>query len=205
MNKFFVFGYGSLINKKSLQSTLPDAKIIAPVLLKSYERSWNATPEVVSFATTFLGLLKRDDKITNGVIFEVTEEMLSDLDKREFIYDRVELDQKDFVFLSSNIIFSNHDKIYTYITKKPIIASQNHPIIQSYIDICLEGCLQIEADFGIENFAQDFILQTNCWSGFWVNDRLFPRAPKRNVPKAYEIDQLLFDNVYKFFKEITIE
>lgn len=67
-------------------------------------------------------------------------------------------------------------------------SSQQYPLVQSYADVILTGCLAIGTDFAIE-----FIETTQGWGQAWLNDRAQPRYQRamHAVPHAAEIDQQL--------------
>ena len=70
--------------------------------------------------------------------------------------------------------------------------------MQSYVDIFLNGCFQIQEEFKLESFAKDCVETTKEWSEHWVNDRIHPRRPFA-IANAMKIDQLLskyFTNYY---------
>ncbi len=86
--------------------------------------------------------------------------------------------------------------------KKP---EQNYPIIQSYVDIFLRGCINIEEKFNIKDFAKNCVKSTTNWSTHWVNDRIFPRRPSFYEPQAARIDGLLKEILPIEFNKIKIE
>src|SRR6185503_4811911 len=77
------------------------------------------------------------------------------------------------------------------------------PIVQSYVDVCLTGCIQIEGTYPLAQkiqltndgptftFSELFVESTIDWSTYWENDRLIPRRPFVHQPNAYAIDTLL--------------
>lgn len=201
-----MIGYGSLLNKKSLNRTLPNIKRIEPIHLKNFSRSWNtSTITNISFSSTFLGIEKSYKKKINCIIFQLEESYLSILDKREFLYKRIKVDLDDIEFTSNTFNIGPNDSVWTYITKNPIKPSKNSPIAQSYVDTCITGTLEIEEEFKLKNFTNDFIKSTEQWSEYWVNDRIFPRIPHIHEPNSYIIDTLLNQNVYKYFNKIILE
>jgi len=40
------------------------------------------------------------------------------------------------------------------------------PILQTYVDVCITGCLEVSEEYAIE-----FITSTSGWDGAWLNDR----------------------------------
>lgn len=202
----FIIGYGSLLKKTSLNRTLPQVETIEPIYLNNYLRSWNANENIKpTVSSTFLGIKKSNGSRVNCIIFEIETSLLSVLDKREFLYDREKVDFKNIEFTTDIFDIREDDEIWTYITKVPVEPSKEFPIIQSYVDACISGSLEIEKNFNIESFAVDFIKTTKQWSSSWVNDRIYPRAPHIHQPDAYIIDTILNDNINQFFTKIEIE
>ena len=74
-------------------------------------------------------------------------------------------------------------------------ASHAYPILQTYVDICVLGCLEFSREFAVE-----FIQSTVGWDGPWLNDRPVPRRPWVHQPKYKVIDQLLKDTIPEQFK-----
>lgn len=72
------------------------------------------------------------------------------------------------------------------------VPSKAFPVVQSYVDICINGCLEIEGNYPTaEGFTRNFIETTSHWNEFWVNDRLYPRRPFIYRPNASQIDAAL--------------
>ena len=74
-------------------------------------------------------------------------------------------------------------------------ASSNHPILQTYVDICISGCLEFSREFAVE-----FILSTIGWDGPWLNDREVPRRPWVFCPAFKAIDDILNETIPEHFK-----
>jgi len=83
--------------------------------------------------------------------------------------------------------------------------ADDYPIVQSYVDIFIRGCIQVEEKYRIKNFAKDCIQSTAQWSEHWVNDRIFPRRPSLYEPYASKIDELLKEMLPEKFKHIKFE
>jgi hypothetical protein len=75
-------------------------------------------------------------------------------------------------------------------------ASSHHPILQTYVDICILGCLEFSREFAIE-----FICSTIGWDGPWLNDREVPRRPWVFCPAYNEIDGLLEEVIPEHFQK----
>lgn len=176
-----------------------------PVKVWGHERGWWARTGVAGFSTTFLGCVPSTHtaRYVNGVVYEVTEQDLLLTDAREMGYRRalVPPDQiEDYVGA-----LEKDAQTWVYLNDFPEgkvpeaqLPNKRFPIVQSYIDVCLNGCLAIEAEFPVaaqKRFAIDFIQSTLGWNGCWVNDRIYPRRPFVHVPNAFRIDQLLKDHL----------
>ena len=62
------------------------------------------------------------------------------------------------------------------------------------MDVCLDGCLEIEATYPRAkqaDFAEHFVWTTSNWGPPWINDRIYPWRPFVHVPRAWAIDALL--------------
>ena len=68
-----------------------------------------------------------------------------------------------------------NDKIWIYVPQpsqnQP--ADENHPLLQSYVDTVLQGCLE----WGGKAMGIDFVLSTDSWSPYFLNDTPSSRRP----------------------------
>jgi hypothetical protein len=98
--------------------------------------------------------------------------------------------------------------IWFFANKEKRFQSNDHPIVQSYVDICLDGCLEVEAMYPLakqSNFAKRFIETTSHWGAPWINDRIFPWRPFVHVPRASAIDGLIREALGdEMFSKITL-
>ena len=83
--------------------------------------------------------------------------------------------------------------------------SPRYPIVQSYVDIFVSGCLEQEERFALGGFARQCLATTAGWSEHWINDRLYPRRPFIHQPRAHQIDVLLSQQLPDHFARIRIE
>jgi len=202
-----VFGYGSLLERASRTRTNPEAVGAWPARVTGFQRGWfHQFADNVGSSCTYLGAVKAGGQTINGVIYPV-----SDFDKtkqRETGYTAVQLAPAEIAMLDGSgpvsadgdvqvyIFVSNPDSISK--TKEP---TPTFPMVQSYVDICINGCLELEALYrGVKgSFANEFIRTTTGWNANWVNDRLYPRRPFIHVPNASAIDKALQEgNVLKY-------
>lgn len=84
----FVFGFGSLMNKASLQQTLPGKKITSWAALKGYRRAFNKAGRK---GYRYLNLKPNPTYNVKGVLIRVTEHELEGLKRREEGYNLVDI------------------------------------------------------------------------------------------------------------------
>jgi len=189
----FIFGYGSLINSASRNGTLKKAVIAIPVRVSAQLgliRSWNARS---ASGFTALGLRHKapgeQASTVNGVIYPVENGDLPALDDREKGYHREEVPLA-MIEPASWLKIPAAAKIWVYVPDGSKATTQlpdpHFPLLQSYIDLTLEGALE----YG-ENFARELVETTSDWSEFWLNDRVLPRRPWVHEGHYEQIDAIL--------------
>jgi hypothetical protein len=179
----FIFGYGSLINTASRDSTAGQRITAIPVRVSpafGYIRVWN---DRASSGFTALGLRPAspgESAMTiNGVIYPIEGHDLSAFDAREKGYVRVEVPYADIEPVSWQDLPAQ-GRIWVYIPVRPGKApgvdlpspDAEYPLLQSYIDVVIEGGLEYGRDF-----AREVIETTEGWSKYWLNDRPLARRP----------------------------
>ena len=163
--KNYILGYGSLIEKESRLRTTPSAELAFPVIVSGFKRGWFARTGVSGLSTTFLGCIRDEHSHMNGIIYEVSEYDLHLTDLREKGYKRVRIDIENILDTTGTLRKRSNVWIYTNVfdyNKIPdsVLPNKNFPIVQSYVDICINGCFELEAKFPIAKekmFAQSFI------------------------------------------------
>uniref|UniRef100_A0A0G4GNQ5 Uncharacterized protein n=1 Tax=Chromera velia CCMP2878 TaxID=1169474 RepID=A0A0G4GNQ5_9ALVE len=78
--------------------------------------------------------------------------------------------------------------------------SVQFPILQTYVDVVLKGCLE----WG-EAFAVEFIETTFLWSPFWLNERPLSRRPWLHEKQYVAIDRMLREAVPEHFAHRALE
>lgn len=229
----FVFGYGSLICANSRAVTAPETgdKLVTPVIVQGLERTW---AKRTNRGMTAMGVRFVKEGECVGVLVPVSEDELSMFDQREVGYDRILLnpDTVDVVPFLDDQHYNADDhqtfldrkehakdtlRIWVYVQCDPKPPTPEHPIVQTYVDTILRGCLDIS-----EEFAAEFIATTKGWhpeefqeieefsdceeiancdscqssqGGYWVDDRHDPiyirGDPAYSRRKAKELDRLL--------------
>jgi len=204
----YIFGYGSLVESQSRARTSPAALYAFPANVAGIKRGWFDQVGGVSLSCTYLGAVRDPNFNCNGVIFQVSQQQLDAFDQRETGYNRERIDQKDITMLNGSQSAPDGD-VWFYANKTKRYASQECPIVQSYVDICLNGCLELEATYPMAKqaaFAETFLKTCSDWTKYWVNDRIYPRRAFIYVPNASKIDQLILTVLGKdVFSSIQIE
>ena len=151
----FIFGYGSLINSQSRNSTaaapIPAIPVrVSPAL--GYIRTWN---DRSASGFTALGLRKplpgEAARTINGALDPVEGDDMSKFDAREEGYVRVEVPLTDIAAVGWQPLPTS-GRIWVYVPQKPTSAGEpgvglpepdaEFPLLQSYIDVVVEGGLE---------------------------------------------------------------
>lgn len=216
----FIIGYGSLMETASKKRSSPTSGLNHPVFVSGFKRAWNTRGATVGFSTTYLGVLVDNEKdevsgkepYIAAVVYEDRD--LSDIegtDQRETYYCRVAV-AKDRIDLLDGWALPEDAEVWIYALKPEdaFPPSIEWPIVQSYVDIFLTGCMQLQQQILPKraqsiDFPKECIKTTHEWSDHWKNDRLYPRRPFIYQPNAEDIDKLLSKEVEKHFPKIVIE
>ena len=196
----FIFGYGSLINSASRNSTAGKMIPAVPVRISAafgYIRTWNDR-SLSGF--TALGLRKprpgETGSTINGVIYAASDAEIARFDAREAGYARVEVPRDDIEAVSWQRL-PETGEFWVYIPVKPNAepgvglpaANAEFPMLESYIDVVVEGGLEYGDDF-----ARELIETTFDWSDYWLNDRELARRPWVHDPASSKVDDLLMES-----------
>lgn len=142
--KFYVFGYGSLVNSDDLALTINRKPLEAtPARLNGWIRDWSV---ILDSTTICLNVrpTKESEKATdpNGIIFEVSKNELKLLDQREKHYRRVNITKH------INIPLDTNDQIFTYTGLDKFTSIDNaRPIPDSYLNVVKNGFDQYGKDY----------------------------------------------------------
>jgi hypothetical protein len=193
----FIFGYGSLIDTTSRNATATHPVPAIPVRASAgfgYIRAWNdRSPS----GFTALGLRKpasgEKAMTINGALFPVEGNDMAAFDARERGYVRLEIPRADIAAVSWQALPAR-GRIWVYVPaiagKAPGVglppADIRFPILESYIDVVVEGALE----YGPE-FAREIIVTTKDWSRYWLNDRELARRPWVFDSRSATVDKML--------------
>ena len=171
----YIIGYGSLIYEVSKMNTDDTASTNYPIILSGYQRSWSVYGNLPGLNTIFLTVTYNASSSFNGVIYKTINIISYDI--REYIYCRLKVNETNLILLNdtSNILDINR-QIWIYISKRShdsnesksgtttttttttpsptttttistTIPSRRFPIVQSYVDIFIRGCLNISKTY----------------------------------------------------------
>ncbi len=203
----YIFGYGSLIQIESRMRTVPKAFAASPAIVKGISRGWYYQAASFSLNPTYLGAVVNENATTNGVIYPVSDEELLATDARESDYTRTLFPRSAITMLDGSPA-PPPGEYYFYASKSKKMVNAEHPIVQSYVDLCMDGCLEVEAMYPLARdagFAEKFVKTCTDWKTPWINDRIFPYRPFIYMPRASKIDEILCKNLPDdLFHKITL-
>jgi cation transport regulator ChaC len=154
--KKYIFGYGSLVNNESRFLTLKRHTEPIKVVLDSssgYVRKWNYYNKEKNIIA--LGLEKQiTGNYVNGILFDVYDDEITLLDKREIGYEKITILPSYINILSKNKL-QNMDNsiIYTYIPTMDYKLYNNidyispNKVNQVYLNKCCVGFSSHNYDF----------------------------------------------------------
>jgi len=196
----YLVGYGSLLEEKSRNRTNPDVEVVYPIEIQGFKRIWGFQLE--KYKSTFLTIISDDKSTVNAVYYPIKAKDFIELDIREEGYCRMLISKEKLKQLGSkeklkqlglDSLPEGKYWIYANMEKNIPKPSVKHPIPQSYVDIFLNGCIEIGEKYEIDDFLDKCITLTYEWptdNDAWVNDRIHPRRPFV-IPNYKKIDKKL--------------
>ncbi len=153
---FAYFGYGSLVNRNTLP---PDIITAIPTTLMRWRRHWqprpNADGEADELKDIALLSVHRDDNYQiEGLLIVDRLKNLENLNKREKNYRAVSLGLEDFRFEPGLNFTPPQKSICIYVAHAAQGRGDNCSILQSYLDVVLEGYLREFGEQGIRRFLE---------------------------------------------------
>ena len=172
MSDPFFFGYGSLVNLAT--HTFTDAH---PATIRGWRRAWRYTPlrEVA-----FLTVVPDAGAEIEGMIAHVPGDDWAALDEREYAYDRHAVTDQVRHPVTRPLSIA----IYAVPEAGQHVPDRPHPILMSYLDVVVQGYLQVFGEDGVDRF----FATTDGWTSPVLNDRAAPRYPRHQVLGADERD-----------------
>lgn len=201
----YIVGYGSLIQETSKRQTTPNAGNNQPIRVSGFQRAWIMNGPSFS-PTTYLGAVPNPAGRFNAVIYSVPgPQEIHATDVREGRYCRAPVAPAQIEILNRGGPIMGQIWIYTVPPHRVDEPDRNYPIVQSYVDIFLGGCLDMGEAHGIPDFALECIRTTKGWSKYWINDRIMPRRPFEYQPQARKIDAVLEQAIPQYLQARVIE
>lgn len=204
----FVVGYGSLMEDKSKRRSAPTAGTNHPARISGFKRAWNT----MGYGTVFLGVeVAEDEQMVAAVYADTDRSNIAGTDFREQSYCREAVEPAQIELLDGWQLPDKAD-VWIYVNKPNYIGrpDKDRPIVQSYVDIFLTGCFEMQQFLLPEiaaklDFPSECIRTTEGWSEHWKNDRIYPRRPFLYQPNAGDIDRLIAKLLPDLFPKIEIE
>ncbi|EKO3444763.1 TPA: gamma-glutamylcyclotransferase family protein [Vibrio fluvialis] len=159
----YIFGYGSLMNSASRQLTGNTGKA-QPATVHGLVRYWGKIDD--SYVISPLVVNPGEGQV-NGVLLEIDETALAEFDRRERGYQRIALTAEQ---IETEAEFDREREIWVYVTEQHQPPCERSPIVQTYVDTVLAGCLEVS-----EAFARHFVEHTVGWHHPLENDRHAPK------------------------------
>lgn len=181
----YIFGYGSLMNSASRQLT-GQTSAATPAVAHGLCRYWGKVDESYILAPL---VVTKGDGLVNGVLLQVDDDQLVEFDRRERGYQRISIVHQE---LDTVLTLNEQDQVWIYVTDQATPPCSMSPIVQTYVDTVLTGCLEVS-----ENFAKQFIEHTIGWHHPLENDRAKPKYGNLagvTPEHRQRIDQLLTAN-----------
>lgn len=202
----WIIGYGSLMDRASRTRQAPKAMAAYPVHVRGIEVGWFHQFKTVtqSLSPTFLGA-RQASVICGGVIYKASESDLNATDQRETGYTRLEVPPTAITLQTGTAVaLQPGDKYWIYISEPAYIGppSKTFPLVQSYVDLCLNGAIEAMQTYpaSAATFPNAWI-DTIDWSPIrqsdavcWLNDRTYAYRASLTIPNSSAIDALLAGN-----------
>ena len=199
-DKNYIIGYGSLMSMQSVLKTLRNLDVskigVLPVIVYGMERGWFVRSSRNDF--TALGVIKNSASKFNGTLIgPLSRRQIYELDKRERKYKRIKIRKENIKITKQNISVLQND-IWIYVIKNKKMPTNECPVIQTYVDVVINGSFKIS-----ENFTKEFIKTTTNWNSAWVNDRknpIYQRSVDLLQKEEKKVDKIFKITIPKEFK-----
>ncbi|CCN83129.1 putative BtrG-like domain protein [Vibrio nigripulchritudo SFn27] len=171
----YIFGYGSLINPESRKLTGQTGDAF-PAIVNGFDRHWSKVDG--SYQISPLVVTSGKGSV-NGVLIEIDDHELLEFDKREAGYHCIKVVVSQ---IESDTVIDASADVWMYVKDETASPCVNAPIMQSYVDTVLAGCLSISSQF-----AERFVQSTLGWHHPLENDRHQPKYGRIAGVKAHHL------------------
>ena len=167
------FGYGSLVN-----AATHDYPAVETATVTGWRRAWRHT---AARELAFLTAVPADGSVLHGITAAVPNGDWDALDLREQAYQRVD---------ASPCVAPAHPNtaIYAIAQDAHQAPSVKHPILRSYLDVVVQGYLQVFGEDGVRHFFDT----TDGWDAPILDDRdapIYPRHQRLSTAETALVDQ----------------
>ncbi|MEO0922622.1 MAG: gamma-glutamylcyclotransferase [Pseudomonadota bacterium] len=156
--KRYIFGYGSLVNAKT-----HNYKETQKARLSGWRRMWRKTD---MREAAFLTIVPDLNCELDGLVARVAPEQWEELRERELAYAQLEARSQVTCDLSSDTSLA----IFSIEDGKHFMPDDTSPVLLSYIDVVVQGYLEVFGRGGVERFFQT----TDGWEAPVRDDRSTP-------------------------------
>lgn len=170
MTQQYIYGYGSLVNRKTHNYEAHHAR------LSGWKRVWRHT---FLRPVAYLTAIPDSACAIDGVIMSAPHGDPG-LEKREHAYDRQDVTAQVSHDLDGPVVI----QVYAIPDGKHVAATQDHPILLSYIDVVVQGFHHAFGTEGVEHFFET----TDGWDAPVLNDRAQPIYPRHQKLTPSEMD-----------------
>ncbi len=189
---FAYFGFGSLVNRKTLPSDIVTA---IPATLNGWKRHWQYRPSQIfqSEQLQDIALLSvhRDQNTSiEGLLVIDRLSNLASLDKRERGYDRVQLNDTELDIKNSDINNYFNNSVYVYVARSvdySVADKKPLRLLRSYLDVVMQGFHSEFEMSGVERFIET----TKGFPMPILEDRDAPHYPRHQ--QLSNLEQKQFD------------
>jgi len=186
------FGYGSLVNRKTLPENIIDA---IPVTLKGWRRHWQSRPnEKIGFgddhSIALLGIHPEPSSAIDGLLIIDRAENQEALDIREVSYQKIKIEKMDFIHNNNALSEYSNLNIYTYLPPRVNKTAKSVKILRSYLNVVMQGFYREFDEAGVQRFLDS----TDKFDLPIQEDRDTPLYPRNQ--KLTEFETKLFNRIF---------
>jgi cation transport regulator ChaC len=162
MIKYYFFGYGSLLDHKSLKQSIRDKKF-HQAYIKGYKRIFNLK-EGKKHKSDILNLIKKRGYSCNGVLFKVNKDELKSLTRREDEYNLEQTTAYDF------LTRKRIGKCFMVIDYLVSIDKGKFNPNKSYFNLCRKAAYSLSNKFG-KQWDKTTFLSNGISVQDWLNKK----------------------------------
>ena len=192
-----IFAYGSLLNK----STWSFEASLELVILKGWVRQWRQIVPLKKGNICALTISPDPNTSIEGILLKVDKETENLLNGREIGYSKTILSPDELVNQCANDQLINDAAVtYTANTSTNKWASEEAPILLSYVDVVAKGYYEIYGWQGVVEFFNT----TQGWNLPILNDRkdpIYPRAGIHDKKFLDFVDQQILLNLKQQYND----